>query len=106
MGAAHYEAHHVSFQHQLLAQAGGLAMSDGAEYFRPPHAVTCWCDDRNVYVELPTKGQPYIQRFPITEAGFHKALSALKDIHDKIGRNYVLYSQTDIKTAYQTKPKR
>ena len=81
-------------------------MSDGAEYFRPPHAVTCWCDDRNVYVELPTKGQPYIQRFPITEAGFHKALSALKDIHDKIGRNYVLYSQTDIKTAYQTKPKR
>ena len=80
-------------------------MSDGARYFSPPHAVTCWVDDRNVYVELPTKGQPYIQRFPITEAGFHKALSALKDIHDKIGRRYVLYTETDIKQAYRTKSK-
>lgn len=81
-------------------------MSDGASYFRPPHAVVCWVDEMNVYVELPMEPTPYIQKYPITEAGFHKALSALKDIHDRIGRTYVLYTREDIKQAYRKKPEK
>lgn len=53
-------------------------MSDLAPAFRPPWAVLCWITDTDIFVELPGKPYPYIQRFPITEAGFSKALNVLR----------------------------
>lgn len=50
----------------------------GASHFRPPHAVLCWVDDVNVYVELPGS-PPYIQAYPLTDAGLSKALNVLKN---------------------------
>lgn len=53
-------------------------MTDLAPAFRPPWAVLCWSTDTDIFVELPGKPYPYIQRFPITEAGFSKALNVLR----------------------------
>lgn len=46
----------------------------------PPHAVTMWTDDHDIYVLLPmtTGGTPYIMRFALNEGGLMKALEVLK----------------------------
>ena len=36
-----------------------------------------------VYIELPTASVPYISKFPLTEAGFSKALGTLRDARRK-----------------------
>jgi hypothetical protein len=63
-----------------------------ASDFTPPWALTMWADGEAVYAELPMKPRSYIIRLPFTEAGLHKALMMLKDIHDQInkGPKYVL----------------
>lgn len=53
-------------------------MANIAPYFRPPHAVTMWCDDNWIYAELPCEGDPpYICKFAFTEGGLSKALRVL-----------------------------
>lgn len=57
-----------------------------APNFRPPHAVTMWCDDTRIFVELPAKeGPPYIIDFPLTEAGLSRAVNILKVEKKKVG---------------------
>jgi hypothetical protein len=45
----------------------------------PPHAVTCWADDHNIYVAMPMTagGVPYITRYPKSEGGLSAALAVL-----------------------------
>jgi hypothetical protein len=45
----------------------------------PPHAVTCWADDHNIYVAMPmtSGGVPYITRYPRSEGGLSQALAVL-----------------------------
>jgi hypothetical protein len=45
----------------------------------PPHAITMWCDDLNIYVALPMTagGIPYITRYPKSEGGLSAALAVL-----------------------------
>lgn len=51
---------------------------------RPAWAVTAWCDDRFIYIELPVKdGPPYIQKFSLTEGGLSKALHMMRDARAK-----------------------
>jgi|ERR1700735_3392674 len=60
----------------------------------PPHAVVCWLDDRYVYVEIPSKtGSPYVDKFPLCEAGLSKALNLLRIRYDELPssmKNYVV----------------
>lgn len=46
----------------------------------PPYAVTCWCDERNVYCALPMTagGIPYIMKFALSEGGLTSALEVLR----------------------------
>lgn len=46
----------------------------------PPHAVTMWTDDHDIYILLPMKagGTPYIMRFSLNEGGLMRALEVLK----------------------------
>lgn len=45
----------------------------------PPHAVTMWEGDHDIFVALPMSkgGAPYITRFPKTEGGMRQALQCL-----------------------------
>jgi hypothetical protein len=52
-------------------------MSATITTFKPPWALTCWVDDRFVYVEL-AGAIPYIERFALCEAGLSKALNILR----------------------------
>lgn len=47
---------------------------------KPGYAVTAWLDDRNVYIELPSKGQmpPYVLSFDLSEGGLSKALHLMR----------------------------
>lgn len=41
----------------------------------PPWACLCWADATHVYIEYPSKlSSPYIQRFPLGDPGFAKAI--------------------------------
>jgi hypothetical protein len=46
----------------------------------PPYAITCWTNDREIFVAMPmTKGgQPFIISFPLNEGGLTKALEVLR----------------------------
>jgi len=52
-------------------------MSATVTTFKPPWALTCWVDERYVYIELPG-AVPYIERFALAEAGLSKALNILR----------------------------
>ena len=60
-------------------------MSDAANSFRPPWAVTAWCDDRFIYIEIPSvdDGPPYIFKEQITNDGLSKALHLMRDARRK-----------------------
>lgn len=62
--------------------------AESTSSFRPPWAVTAWCDDVAVYVELPMEPTPYIQKFPLSEAGFAKALRALQELRRQAPTRY------------------
>lgn len=52
-----------------------------AKSFAPPHAITIWRDDRNIYTEIPNKspnGAPFIAVYSLTEGGLSKALDQLR----------------------------
>lgn len=50
----------------------------------PPWAVTAWCDETAVFVELPcVDGPPYITRYPLSEAGLSKALWLMREVYNK-----------------------
>ena len=54
-------------------------MTTLAPFAHPPHALLCWIDDVNIYIEIPsTVGNPYVQKFPIVEGGLSKALNFLR----------------------------
>ncbi len=46
----------------------------------PPWAITCWTNDREIFVAMPmTKGGvPFIISFPLNEGGLTKALDILR----------------------------
>ena len=51
----------------------------------PPHALLCWLDDRYVYIEIPSKtGSPYVDKFPLCEAGLSKALNLLRIRYEEL----------------------
>lgn len=45
----------------------------------PPHAITCWLGDHDIFVALPmtTGGVPYIMKFALSTGGLQAALSLL-----------------------------
>jgi hypothetical protein len=59
----------------------------------PAHALLCWVDDRNVYIQVPVKNNPMplIQSYPKTEGGLSKALNFLRTRYEELPsyeRNY------------------
>lgn len=50
-------------------------------------------DDRYVYIEIPSKtGSPYVDKFPLCEAGLSKALNLLRIRYEELPssmKNYV-----------------
>ncbi len=46
----------------------------------PPYAITCWCNDHEIFVAMPMSkgGQPFIISFPLNEGGLTKALDILR----------------------------
>jgi hypothetical protein len=72
--------------------------------FIPAHAVTCWSDDRHIYVAMPTLsgGQPYITKYPLNEGGLSKTLSVLKTRYDELptaSKNYTITPNPIVKTV-------
>ena len=51
----------------------------------PPYAVTIWVDHVNLYMEIPAKdgGIPYIACYALSEGGLSKALSMMREAHNK-----------------------
>ena len=65
----------------------------------PPHALLCWLDDRYVYVEIPSStGSPFVDKFPLCEAGLSKALNLLRLRYDELPSSMKNY------TAPQAEP--
>lgn len=59
----------------------------------PPHALLCWLDDRYVYVEIPSKtGSPFVDKFPLCEAGLSKALNLLRLRYDELSSSMKNYT--------------
>ncbi len=59
-------------------------MTTYAPTARPPWAVTAWCDDNYIYVELPcTDGPPYIFKESLTEGGLSRCLHLMRDARRK-----------------------
>lgn len=72
---------------------------------RPVWAVTCWCDDNNVFVELPTLDAPnYIMKFDLTESGLSKALKLMRDTHRKAQPTGGYYQLPDQPIVRKAKP--
>lgn len=46
----------------------------------PPYAITCWTNDKEIFVALPmtTGGTPYIMSFALSEGGLTAALAILR----------------------------
>lgn len=58
--------------------------------WRPPHAVTIWSDNQDVYAEIPCVdgGHPHIMKFPLCEAGLSKVLWLLRQRKEQKASNY------------------
>jgi hypothetical protein len=58
----------------------------------PSWKVTAWCDDRYVYIEIPSKmAHPFVEKFPLHEGGLSKALNFLRVRYEEVPspqRNY------------------
>lgn len=90
-------------------------MTDLLPSMKPTHAVTCWCDDRYVYVEIPSK-VPYLAKFPLSEAGMSKALNLLRTryeeapTHEKnymsLPKGYVAETLAGKGPTYRRQPKK
>lgn len=66
-------------------------MSDTASTAAPPWARKCWSDVQFIYVEIPASdgGAPYILKYSHSENGLGKALTLLRNAHDRADRtNY------------------
>jgi hypothetical protein len=48
-----------------------------AQSAAPLNAILVWCDDNNVYAEVPSLNQPAVLAFPISEGGLSKCLALL-----------------------------
>jgi len=52
---------------------------------KPSWALTCWVDDRYVYIEVPTTMQhPFVEKFPIHEQGLSHALNFLRKRYELV----------------------
>jgi hypothetical protein len=60
-------------------------MADVLPSAAPPYAVRCWCDDRNVYAEVPSLNGPCVVAYPRSEGGMAKALATLGAYHTAEG---------------------
>lgn len=74
---------------------------------RPAYAVTLWCDDNHIYVELPMAagGTPYIQKYPNNSMGLQAAMHVLQTRRKEVltptreqPANYTLPAQPMVKT--------
>ena len=60
-------------------------MAEVAKTAAPPYAVKVWCDDQNVYAEVPSINQPCVVAFPISSGGLAKCLQLLGARHSSEG---------------------
>ena len=89
-------------------------MAQGLARAAPPHALLCWLDDRYVYIEIPSKtGSPYVDKFPLCEAGLSKALNLLRIRYEELPSSMKNYTVPPIeptlrngKTPVQTTAQR
>ena len=89
-------------------------MAKGLARAAPPHAILCWLDDRYVYIEIPSKtGSPYVDKFPLCEAGLSKALNLLRTRYEELPSSMKNYTVPPIeptlrngKTPIQTTAQR
>lgn len=66
----------------------------------PPHALLCWLDDRYVYVEIPSKtGTPFVDKFPLCEAGLSKALNLLRLRYDELPSSMKNYTEPQVEPS-------
>lgn len=66
----------------------------------PPHALLCWLDDRYVYVEIPSStGSPFVDKFPLCEAGLSKALNLLRLRYDELPSSMKNYTMPSIEPS-------
>lgn len=54
---------------------------------RPAYAVVVWCDHSHIFTEIPASngGQPYVQKWSLTEGGLSKALAQMKSLYADSG---------------------
>lgn len=60
-------------------------MAESIPSAAPPYAVKVWCDDRNVYAEVPSINHPCVVAFPISQGGLSKCLEVLGARHSVEG---------------------
>ena len=66
----------------------------------PPHALMCWVDDRFVYIEIPSRtGNPYVEKFDLTEGGLSKALNFLRIRYDELPSSMKNYTAPPIEPS-------
>lgn len=66
----------------------------------PPYAITCWTNDREIFVAMPMAkgGTPYIVSFALNEGGLTQALNILRK------RQKEVITPTIAQPANYTKP--
>jgi hypothetical protein len=79
-------------------------MNEKAPSYVPPNAAVCWVDERYVYVATPMGFEQYIQTFPLTEAGLHKALSLLKSRYAALPHGMV-FTPMSVRPPPKPRPK-
>jgi hypothetical protein len=69
---------------------------------KPSHALTMWVDDTAIYVEIPATngGYPYIQHFPLHEAGLSKALNFLRTRYESAPTAEKNYTRAPVEPGY------
>jgi hypothetical protein len=68
---------------------------------KPSWAVTAWVDDRYIYIEIPsTKGNPYVQKYPITEGALSKALNFLRTRYELVPSAEKNYTKVPVEPGY------
>lgn len=68
---------------------------------RPAWAVTAWCDENSIYIELSGVNGPYITCYPLNEGGLSKALHLMRDCHAQAASP--IYQRPGVVEAYKPK---
>lgn len=76
-------------------------MAEIAATGRPAWAVTAWCDENSIYIELEGVHGPHISSFMLCEAGLSKALHLMRDCHRKMASP--IYQAPGVNPNYKPK---